>query len=76
MIKRLRKVGNSSALIIDKAVMEMVGLEEKAEVQLTVHNGSLIITPASPKLVDPERFAECLERVISRRRKVLKKLAE
>lgn len=76
MVKRLRKVGNSSALILDKAVMEMIGLEENAEVQLTVHNGSLIVTPARPRQVDPKRFEERLERVVSRRRKALKKLAE
>lgn len=76
MIKQLRKVGNSSALILDKAVMEMIGLAENGEVQLTVHNGSLIVTPARPKQVDPKRFEECLERVVSRRRSALKKLAE
>ena len=76
MIKRLRKVGNSSALILDKALMGMIGLEEKGEVQLTVHNGSLIVTPARPRQVDPKRFEECLERVVSRRRKALKRLAE
>jgi antitoxin component of MazEF toxin-antitoxin module len=76
MIKQLSKVGNSSAVILDRAIMELVGLEEGAEVQLTVHNGSLIITPANPKVVDQERFEECLSRVASSRRDLLRKLAE
>jgi antitoxin component of MazEF toxin-antitoxin module len=46
MIERLRKVGNSNALILDRPIMELMGLEEDGEVQLTVHEGSLIITPA------------------------------
>ncbi len=76
MIKQLRKVGNSSALILDKALMELVGLEEKAEVQLTVRGGSLILTPANPRQVSPERFEKCLSRVIARRRSALRRLAE
>lgn len=76
MIKRLRKVGNSSAVILDRAVMELVGLEENGEVQLTVHNGSLILTPANPKQASPEEFDRALSRVIARRRSVLRRLAQ
>jgi antitoxin component of MazEF toxin-antitoxin module len=76
MVKRLRKVGNSSALILDRALLELVGLEENGEVQVTLHNGSLILTPANPRRVSPERFDELLSRVVARRRGVLKRLAE
>ncbi|KPK78166.1 MAG: hypothetical protein AMJ79_00635 [Phycisphaerae bacterium SM23_30] len=76
MIKQLRKVGNSNALLLDKAVMELIGLDEDGQVQLSVRNGSLIITPVSPHAVDRQRFEACLERVTTRRRSVLRKLAE
>jgi antitoxin component of MazEF toxin-antitoxin module len=76
MIKQLSKVGNSQAVILDRAIMELVGLEDGAEIQLTVRNGSLIITPANPRPVDQERFEKCLARVASSRRGLLKKLAE
>ena len=76
MIKRLRKVGNSSALILDRALMELVGLEENGAVQLTVRSGSLILTPANPREVSQERFEECLARVVARRRSALRRLAE
>jgi len=76
MIKQLQKVGNSSALILDRAIMELLGLEEGGEVQLMVNNGSLIVTPANPKAIDKKRFEDCLSRVVSDRRKLLKRLAE
>ena len=76
MIKRLRKVGNSNALLLDKPILELLGLEENGEVQLTVDRGSLIVTPANPRPVDKERFEACLERVVAERRDVLKRLAE
>ncbi len=76
VIKQLKKVGNSNALILDKAIMELVGLEENSEVQLTVHNGSIIITPAHPKPVNKARLEACLDRVVTERRDVLRRLAE
>jgi antitoxin component of MazEF toxin-antitoxin module len=76
VIKQLRKVGNSSALILDRPIMELLGIEEGADVQLTVSNGSLIVTPANPRPVDEKRFEDCLERVVADRREVLRRLAE
>jgi antitoxin component of MazEF toxin-antitoxin module len=76
MIKHIMKVGNSSALILDRALMELVGLREGGEVQLTVHNGSIIITPAHPHPVDRARFEAALDRVVTERRDVLRRLAE
>ena len=76
MIKQLKKVGNSNALILDRAIMELVGLQESGEIQLTVHNGSIIITPTHPQAVDKDRFEACLDRVVTERREVLRRLAE
>lgn len=76
MIKRIKKVGNGNALFLDKAILELVGLEEGGEVQLTVHEGSIVIAPAYPKPVSKERFEAALERVATERREVLRRLAE
>jgi len=76
MIKRLRKVGNSNALIIDKAVMELAGLDAGAAVQIAVRDGSVIITPARPRQVDEKRLQAALNLVAKRRRGALKRLAE
>jgi antitoxin component of MazEF toxin-antitoxin module len=76
MVKKLRKVGNSNAVILDLPIMEMVGLEEGKEVQITVSNGSIIITPVDPRRVDPEELERHLDRIVGERRKMLKDLAE
>lgn len=75
MIKRLRKVGNSNALILDKPILELLGLEEDGQVQLTIQDGNLIVTPTNPKRADPANLSEQLEYVIKKRRDVLKRLA-
>lgn len=76
MIKQLCKVGNSNALLLDKPIMELIGLEENGQVQLTVTGGSLIVTPANPHPVDQQRFEASLDQVVSDRRDVLRRLAQ
>lgn len=76
MIKQIKKIGNGNALFLDKAILELVGLKEGSEVQLTVHNGAIVVTPTHPKPVDKKRFDDALKRVMTERREVLRRLAE
>jgi len=77
MVKHLRKVGNSTALLLDKPILELLGIKgQDAPVQLTVSGGSLIVTPIQPEAVEQEAFEECVERVMKRRRKLLKRLSQ
>ena len=76
MIKQLRKVGHSNALILDKPILELLGLEEGDQVQLTIQDGNLIVTPVLPQLVSPEEMRKNLDYVIKKRKDVLRRLAQ
>lgn len=76
MIKQLRKVGNSNALILDKPILELLGLKEDGQVQLTIQGGNLIVTPTHPQPVSAEVLREKLEYVLKKRRDVLRRLAQ
>lgn len=76
MIKQLRKVGNSNALILDKPILELLGLAEGGEVKLTIQDGNLIVTPARPGKLDSEALGETLDYVVKKRKRVLKRLAQ
>ncbi len=76
MIKQLRKVGNSNALILDKPILELLGLEEDGQVQLTIQDGNLIVTPTHPKRLAAGDLGKNLDYVINKRRQVLKRLAQ
>jgi len=76
MVKQLRKVGNSSAVTLDKALLELVGLREGGAVSITVRDGSIVLTPVDPRPVDRNRFEACLDRVVRERREVLRRLAQ
>ena len=74
MIKGLEKVGNRSAIILNKALLELVGSQENDEVRINVHNGSIIITPIHPRPIDAKRIETCLDRLLEERRDALRRL--
>lgn len=76
MIKQLRKVGNSNALILDKPILELLGLDEDGQVQLTIQDGVLIVAPAHPSQLTPDELGEHLDAIVKRRRGALKRLAQ
>ena len=76
MIKQLRKVGNSNALILDKPILELLGLAEDGQVQLTIQDGHLIVSPANPGLVDTEEISKKLDYILKKRKDVLRRLAQ
>ena len=60
MIKTLKKHGNSQALVIDKPLMEAVGIQADTPLQVTVSGNSLIITPVHVG-VGRERVTELID---------------
>lgn len=75
MVKTLQKHGNSHALVIDKALMEAMGIDADSPLQIVVSGNSLIVTPAHVGLGD-ERIAEEIGALRSRYGEMLKRLAE
>jgi antitoxin component of MazEF toxin-antitoxin module len=47
MVKNLTRLGNSSALILDKALMDLLEIKPDTPLKLTVENHRLIIEPLS-----------------------------
>jgi antitoxin component of MazEF toxin-antitoxin module len=76
MIKRLRKLGRSRALILEKPILELLGLDPSGLVQVILTNGSLVVTPVNPNVVSKEKFQRCLDRVIKTRGDLLKRLGD
>ena len=73
-IKRLTKLGNSQALVIDKQTLAQLGLSEGDEVQVTLHGHQLVITPVQPHLPDAT-FQESLDRVVEKYDELFRRLA-
>ncbi len=75
MTKTLTKHGNSYALIIDKALMEILKIEPDTPLEISTDGRVLVIAPAE----DPKRkrkFEKALEETNRDYGRMLKRLAE
>ena len=75
MIKKLIKHGNSSALIIDKPIIELLHIDENTALELATDGKNIIISPVS----DEKRLArlkKSLKNINKKHSKTLKKLSE
>lgn len=52
MLKKLVKYGNSTALVLDKAILELLEMGEGSVVKIRTDGKSLIITPHEPKPIE------------------------
>jgi len=75
MIKTLTRHGNSYALIIDKAVMELLHIAPETELEISTDGSALIVAPAKSQ-ERKKRFRKALDRSNHKFAKGLKKLAE
>lgn len=75
MIKQLSKVGNSSALILDKTLMELCHLDPQGSVEIEVEHGALVIRAASSAVRD-RALAEASSALMDEFADTYKKLAE
>lgn len=75
MIKRLQKHGNSVALIIEKPVMEALGINEATPLQVTVNGNALVVTPANVG-VGPDRMKGIVKDIRKKYGPMLKRLAD
>ncbi|MEI8015932.1 MAG: hypothetical protein WCH20_13995 [Nitrospira sp.] len=75
MVKMLKKHGNSMALVIEKPMMEALGITEETPLQLTVNGNALVVTPANVG-VGPERMKTVIKEIRKRYGPMLKRLAD
>jgi antitoxin component of MazEF toxin-antitoxin module len=45
MIKRLQKIGNSSGLVIDRAILSLLKMDKDEEVEISINGKGITITP-------------------------------
>lgn len=75
MVKTLQKHGNSQALVIEKPLLEALGIDGDTPLQLTVSGNSLIVTPVHVGL-GRQAVADSISKLRPRYSEMLKHLAE
>ncbi len=75
MVKHLTAHGNSTALIIDKAILDILRINIKTPLELSTDGKSLIVSPVG-SFKRARAFQTALEKVNKAHGKTLKKLSE
>ncbi|EMG36440.1 hypothetical protein PCS_02945 [Desulfocurvibacter africanus PCS] len=75
MIKTLQKHGNSQALVIDKTIMEAIGIDADTPLAITIKGNQLIVTPANVG-IGQEKVREIMAGLRPRYGQMLKNLAK
>ena len=75
MVKTLTRHGNSLALVIDKPLLEMMRVDEKTPLSVTMNGNCLIIAPA-PDPARQKKFQAAKRDTFKKYDRVLRKLAE
>jgi antitoxin component of MazEF toxin-antitoxin module len=75
MIKRLTRTGNSIAVVIDKPMLEALGLDEGAEVEVSTNGQIIVITPKRSAARD-RKFRNAAEKINRRYAGLFKRLSE
>ena len=76
MRKKLVRHGNSRALVIDKAILELLKIDDDTELEVVTDGRSLTITPSGAPDDRRTRLVEISDRVMSENDDLFRRLAE
>jgi antitoxin component of MazEF toxin-antitoxin module len=74
MVKKLSAVGNSLGLIIERPILELLGITKDTELEIKTDGEALIIRPV--KLGKKERIRQSSQRMMTAHAETLRKLAK
>lgn len=75
MIKKLTRTGNSVALVLDKPLLDQLGLDETSEVEVSTNGEILVITPVRDAARD-EKFRKSAEKIAAKYAGVFRRLSQ
>ncbi len=76
MVKRLQAIGNSSGVIIDKPILELLRITSQTELDVSTDGERLIITPIRPASDRERRLDQAQQRTLKSHERTFRKLAE
>jgi antitoxin component of MazEF toxin-antitoxin module len=76
MIKRLQTIGNSSGLIIDRPILELLKITPQTDLDVSTDGERLIVTPIRTKATRKQRLAAAQTKVLAAHDRTFRKLAK
>ena len=75
MVKKLTRTGNSLALVLDKPLLETLGIDENTELEISTNGDVLVVTPVRDRARE-KKSRKAVEKVNRRYAGPFRKLAE
>ena len=75
MIKKLTRTGNSIALVLDKPLLEELGLDESSEVEVSTNGQVIVITPKRSSARE-RKFRSAVDKINGKYAGLFKRLSE
>jgi antitoxin MazE len=75
MIKKLTRTGDSIALVLDKPLLEELGLDENAEVEVSTNGQVIVVTPKRSAARD-RKFCKAADKINRKYTGLFKRLSE
>jgi len=75
VIKKLTRTGNSIAVVLDKPLLEELGLDEGAEVEISTNGQIIVITPKRSAARD-RKFRNAAEKINRKYAGLFRRLSE
>jgi antitoxin MazE len=76
MTKRLQAIGNSAGIIIDRPILDLLGITQETDLDLKTDGKRLIITPLESNQTRRGRLAKAQARALRRHAETFRKLAK
>lgn len=75
MTKYIQKVGNSNAIIFDRAMMDLARARTGDQYNVTLHDGgTIVLTPLNPP-IEPSKARETASRIIKKNTELFRRLS-
>jgi antitoxin component of MazEF toxin-antitoxin module len=76
MTKKLVKHGNSLALLIEKPILKILGIDEHTDLQVKIEGNSLIIEAAGKEKTRHDEIREIAQQIMDQYDPVFRKLSK
>ena len=75
MVKKLTKTGNSLALVLDRPLLQQLGIDEDTELEISTNGDVLVVTPVRGRARE-RKFRQAAEKINQRYAGLFKRLSE
>jgi len=75
MVKKLTRTGNSLALVLDKPLLEQLGIDESTELEISTNGDVLVVTPVRARTRE-RKFRRAVEKINRKYAGLFRRLAK